>query len=345
MDTRRRQWLQSLGSAGVVGLGQSLGWPVLAAAEARQVTVAMTARNSLYHLPVVLAERLGYFRQQGLQVTLQAHESGAAGVASVAQGRADVLAGAFEHVFELQRKGQAFQAFVQMNATPMVSLGVARGKADVGQWQGLRGARIGVSALESSTHWMASLWLLRHDLQPQDVQFVEVGTSASALGALWEGQVDALCNPDPVMHWLEQRGEIRLIAEARTAAGTQWLAGGALPGGSLMAREDFLQRQPQVATALAEGVVQALRWLQTAGATDLFKAVPVAPWIVDRAVYLGALGKLRDAYSRDGQFEEEAVFNAWRLHARVAQALPVARQQLARSYTNAFTARVRTRGA
>ena len=60
MDTRRRQWLQSLGSAGVVGLGQSLGWPVLAAAEARQVTVAMTARNSLYHLPVVLAERLGY---------------------------------------------------------------------------------------------------------------------------------------------------------------------------------------------------------------------------------------------------------------------------------------------
>lgn len=118
-----------------------------------------------------------------------------------------------------------------------------------------------------------------------------------------------------------------------------------MPGGSLMAREDFLQRQPQVATALAEGVVQALRWLQTAGATDLFKAVPVAPWIVDRAVYLGALGKLRDAYARDGQFEEEAVFNAWRLHARVAQALPVTRQQLARSYTNAFTARVRTRGA
>lgn len=346
MDTRRRQLL---GWAGAGWLGQVLSACDAYAAESKpvtaSVTVAMTARNSLYHLPLVLADRLGYFRQQGLQVNLQAHESGASGAASVIQGRADVLAGAFEHVFELQRKGHAFQAFAQMNATPMLSLGVSNGKVGTGQWQALRGARIGVSALESGTHWMASLWLLRNGLKPSDVQFVEVGTSASALGALWEGLVDALCNPDPVMHWLEQRGEVRLIAEARTSAGTQWLAGGALPGGSLMAREDFLKRQPHAAAALAEGVVQALHWLQTAGATDLFKTVPVAPWIADRAVYLGALTKLRDAYARDGQFEEEAVFNAWRLHARVAQALPISRQQLARSYTNALTARVRTRVA
>ena len=337
MKASRRQWLVRLGAG---CFGHALAWPVLAAAELRPVTVAMTARNSLYHLPLVLADRLGYFRQQGLQVNLLAHESGAAGVVSVLQGRADVLAGAFEHVFEFQRKGHAFQAFAQMNATPMVSLGVSSDKLSQGQWPALRGARIGVSALESGTHWMASLWLLRHGLQPQDVQFVEVGTSASALGALWEGRVDALCNPDPVMHWLEQRGEIRLMAEARTPSGVQQLAAGGLPGGCLMAREDFLQRQPQVAAVLAEGVVHALRWLQTAGATDLFKTVPVAPWIADRAVYLGALNKLRDAYARDGQIQDEAVFNAWRLHVRVASNPPMARQQLARSYTNAFTARV-----
>ena len=343
-NNRRRQWLVE---AGAGALGLVLAWPARAvnAAEPRQVTVALTARNSLYHLPLMLADRLGYFRQQGLQVHLMAHESGAAGVASVVQGRADVLAGAFEHLFELQRKGHFFQGFVQMNATPMISLGVATGKTAPSQWPELRGARIGVSALESGTHWMASAWLLRHGLQAQDVHFVEVGTSVSALGALWEGQVDALCSPDPVMHWLEQRGEIRLLAEARTASGAMQLAGGALPGGCLMAREDFLLRQPQAATVLAEGVVQALRWLQTAGATDLFKMVPVAPWISDRAVYLGALDRLRDAYARDGQFQEEAIFNAWRLHARVASSAPVARQQLARTFTNAFAARVRARGA
>ncbi len=110
-----------------------------------------------------------------------------------------------------------------------------------------------------------------------------------------------------------------------------------------MAREDFLLRQPQAAMVLTEGVVHALRWLQTAGPTDLFKAVPVAPWITDRAVYLSALFKLRDAYARDGLIQEDAVSNAWRMHARVASQMPASRQLLARTYTNAFVAR--TRGA
>jgi NitT/TauT family transport system substrate-binding protein len=333
MDRRRRQMLSVALSAGGVMAGQSFA---AVSSGPSTVTVAMTARNSLYHLPLVLAERLGYFRQQGLQVNLVAHESGPAGVTSVLQGKADVLAGAFERVFELQRQGHFFQAFVQMANTPMVSLGVSTVRAAPRSWQELKSARIGVSALESGTHWMSSLWLLRHGLQPQDVQFVEVGTSAAALGALWEGQIDALCNPDPVMHWLEQRGEIRLVAEARTPSGTQQIAGGALPGGCLMAREEFLLRQPQTAAALADGVVQALRWLQTAGPTDLFRLVPVAPWIADRSVYLGALDKSRDAYARDGRVQEEAVFNAWRLHARVAAQVPSSRGQLARTFTNAF---------
>lgn len=332
---RRRMLSMAMATAAVAS------WPLrnVQAVETRQITVALSARNSLYHLPLVLAERLGYFRQQSLQVQLLTHESGAAAAASVLQGKADVLAGAFEHLFELQHKGHFFQAFAQMNATPMISMGVAAGRPASWSWQDLKSARVGVSALDSGTHWMAGLWLLRHGLQPQDVVFVEVGTSASALGALWEGHVDALCNPDPVMHWLELRGDIRLIAEARTQSGVQQLAGGVLPGGCLMAREDFLLRQPQVATVLAGGVVQALRWLQTAGPTDLFKAVPVAPWVGDRAVYLGALDKLRDAYARDGRIQDEAVFNAWRVHARVASPTSGQRIQLGRTFTNAFVAR------
>lgn len=335
MDRQRRHWLKlALTATGAAA------WTVQAAA---QVQVALSARNSLYHLPLVLADRLGYFRQQGLQVQLIPHESGQAAVTSVLKGQADVLAGAFEHVFEFQRRGQPFQAFAQMTATPMVSLGVTNGRHEMRSWQELRSARIGVSSLESGTHWMASLWLLRNGLQPQDVQFVEVGTSASALGALWEGQVDALCNPDPVMHWLEQRGELRVIAQTRSQSGVQQLANGVLPGGSLMAREDYLQRQPQIALGLTEALTQALRWLRTAGPTDLFKTVPMAPWISDRSVYLGAMDKLRESFARDLLIQEDAVFNAWRLHARVGAHAPASRTLLGRVFTNAYVTRPRAR--
>lgn len=334
MDDGRRQWL----AMAVVAAAGAAGAPAHAA---QRVNLALSARNSLYHLPLMLAERLGFFRQQGLQVNLMAHESGHAAVSSVLKGQSDVLAGAFEHLFELQRQGHFFQAFVQTGQTPMLSLGVSTMKAPPRSWQDLKSARIGISALDSATHWMSALWLLRNGLQMHDVHFVEVGTSASALGALWEGQIDALCNPDPVMHWLEQRGEVRLIAEARTPSGAQLLAGGPLPGGCLMAREDFLLRYPQVAMGLTEAVVQALRWLHTAGPADLFKVVQSAPWLTDRAVYLSAIVKFRDAYSRDGLMREDAVFNAWRMHVRVASHTSVNRQLLARTFTNTYVARSR----
>ena len=343
MDRQRRQWL---GWAWATGLAaaSALPPPARAGTAAQPVTLALTAQNSYYHLPVVLADRLGFFRQQGLQVGMLMHDSGAAGLASVLQGKADVLAGAFEHVFELQRRGQAFQVFVQMADTPMLSLGVSTLRPAPRNWQDLRSSRIGVSALESSTHWTTLQWLRRHGLRPDEVSFVEVGTSSGALGALWDGQIDALCNPDPLMHWLEMRNDIRLIAETRSHSGTLLMAGGILPGGCLMARESFLQRQPALAGALADALVQALRWLQTAGPTDLFRVVPVASWMADRAVYLGALEKLRDAFSRDGRIQEEAVFNAWRMHARVSAQLPMPSDRLSRTYTNAFLVRSRPRG-
>ena len=343
MDQERRRWLTAALAA---GSATAFARPAAAAATAlTPVSIALTARYSLYHLPLVLAERLGFFRQHGVQVTMLSHESGHAALASMVQGKAEVLAGAFEHALELHYRGLPFQAFAQMTATPMLSLGVANGRTGLRSWQDLKSARVGVSALESGTHWMASLWLLRNGLQPQDVTFVEVGTSASALGALWEGQIDVLCNPDPVMHWLEQRGELRLIAEARTATGVQQLAGGALPGGCLMAREDFLSRQPQVATALVDALLQALRWLQTAGPTDLFKVVPVAPWISDRSVYLGAMDKLREAYAREVTLREDAVFNAWRQHAKVVAHAPISRTLLGRTFTNTFAVRSKARTA
>ncbi|MEN9889118.1 MAG: hypothetical protein RL559_1155 [Pseudomonadota bacterium] len=339
MDAQRRHTLATaLGLVTAPGLA-ARAW----AGEAPLVSVAVSARHSLYHLPLVLAERLGFFRQRGLQVELLWFDSGAQALASLQAGQAQVLAGAFERLFELQAQGQFHQAFVQMTRTPLVSLGVTTRWPALQSWQELRATRVGVSSLDSATHWMASLWLQHHGLSAEDVRFVPVGTSAAALGALWEGQIDVLCNTEPVMYWLEQRHDIRLIAEARTLSGTRQLMGGEVPGGCLMAPEAFLVRQPQVAQALADGVVMALRWLRTAGPTDFFKQLSPPPWIGDRAVYLGALDKLRDAYAREGLIQEQAVANALRSQARLSPRLRQQRVLASRTYTNTFASRAQAR--
>lgn len=323
--------------------GPSMSWAAVDPLPgAHRVTIALAARQSLYHLPLTLAEQLGYFRQAGIAVAWSAHESGAKALGSALQGQADVVAGAFDHLFGLQHKGLNYQAFVQMGRTPQVSLGVAS-RLEVRSAMALKGARVGITSLDSSTHWMACQWLLQNGLLPEDVVFVEVGSSPSVVEALRSGAIDALCNPDPVMHGLEQRNEIRVLWEANTLMATRKLMGGPVPGACLFARADFLQRQSDVAQALSDAVVRALKWLPTAGLIDILKTVPSTHWGGDRAIYLGAFEKLRESYALDGVIAGDAVANAWRAYARLPGRLNGARLSLGQTYTNTLAMKAKNR--
>jgi NitT/TauT family transport system substrate-binding protein len=195
---------------------------------------------------------------------------------------------------------------------------------------------LGVSALDSTTHWMACQWLRRHGLSTDEVVFVEVGSSAGVLDALRAGSIDALCNPDPVMHWLEQKNEIRLLGETRTLAGTRQVMGGAVPGASLFAHADFLQRQSERVQALTDAVVLALKWLPSAGLTDILKTVPPSHWSWDRAAYLGAFEKLRESYAVDGLIRGPEVNRAWQAHAGLKGVTAQTRISPDRTFTNLF---------
>lgn len=309
-----------------------------------RVTIALAASQSLYQLPLTLADRLGFFRQAGLEVVWLPQESGAKALNLAITAQADVVSGAYEHLFVLQQKGLNFQSFVQMSRTPQVSLGSStRPGAPWQQVSDLRGARLGVSALDSTTHWMARQWLKAHGVTPEDVVFVEVGSSAGVIDALRSGAVDAVCNPDPIMHWLELRNEVRLLAEARSLHSTRQVMGGAVPGACLWAHADFLQRHPERVQALSDGVVLALKWLQTAGLTDILKTVPASHWLGDRAAYLGAFEKLRESYSLDGLVRAPEVSQAWQAHARLLPRLPTVRLAPERTFTNSFAQKSKQR--
>lgn len=312
-------------------------WATQAASALPRVRMALAASQSLYHLPLTLADRLGYFEQAGVAVDWLPQESGAQALSIAQQGQADVVAGAYEHLFGLHQKGLNYQSFVQTSRTPQVSLGGStRRGLKWRKFADIQGARVGVSALDSTTHWTACQCLIRHGLRPADVTFVEVGSSLAAVEAMHDGHIDALCNPDPVMHWLEQKQQVVMLGDARTLQGTRHLMGGAVPGASLFAHADFLQRHPDRVQAMSDAVVSALRWLQTAGLTDILKTVPASHWTGDRAVYLGAFQGLRESYAVDGLVRGDQVAHAWRMHAKIKGGIlrnPIA---IERTFTNAF---------
>lgn len=310
--------------------------------EKTKVSIAVGGKAAFYYLPLTIAEQLGYFKAEGLDLEISDFAGGSRALQAVVGGSADVVSGAYEHTINLQSKNQMFQAFVLQGRAPQIAVGVST-KAMPGYRAvtDLRGKKIGVSAPGSSTNMVANLVLSRAGLKATDVSFIGVGTSAGALAALRSGQIEAMSNTDPVMTMLEQKGDVKIISDTRTLKGTQEVFGGPMPAACLYAPLDFIQKNPNTCQALANAIVHGLKWLQTAGPSDIIKTVPESYLLGDRALYLASFNKVREAIALDGLLPEEGARTALKALASFEPSIKQDKIELGKTYTNEFARRAK----
>lgn len=326
----------------IAGAGAVLAMPVVRALaqarpEKKRVTIAVAGRNGFFALPLTIADQLDYFRGEGLDVEFSDMGNGAASFQALSAKAVDLVSGSFDEVLHWHNRGQPVQAFVLQGRAPQIAVGVsARNLPNLEMLQDLRGKRIGVSALGSPGHLVASVLLSRAGLKEADVMYVVVGGAAGAVTALRQGLVDAISHTDPVMTLLEQRAEIRLVADTRTLKGTFDLFGGPMPAACLYASSDFAAKYPQTAQALTHAVVRALKWLHSAGPGDIIKTVPETYLLGDRALYLASFNKVREGFSLDGMLPQESAMTALNALAMAEPGFKADRIDLDRTYTNEF---------
>src|SRR5438876_5823699 len=124
------------------------------APEKKSVTLAVGGKATLYYLPLTICERLGYFKEQGLEVTINDFRGGAQSLQALVGGSVDVVTGAYEHTIRMQAKGQDIRAVIELGRFPGIVVGVRKEKA--GSYKSaadLKGMKIGVSAPGSSTNF------------------------------------------------------------------------------------------------------------------------------------------------------------------------------------------------
>ena len=336
----RRQW----GRAGLFW-ASSLAVPALSAQaklERTRLVVAVDAKASLGFLPLTISEQLGYFKAEGLDVEINDMGTGDRATQAIVNGAADVCASAFAKTIELQAKNQWFQAFVVQARTPQIAFGVStRNMSHYKTVADLKGKSIGVAALGSASYFTASWVLARVGLTPSEVNFVEFASPASALSAMRSGQIDALSHTDPVMSMLEQKGEVKIISDARTLKGTIDVFGGPMPSACLFSAGEFIQKNPNTCQALTNAIVHGLKWLQTAGPTDIIKTVPESYLLGDRALYLASFNQLRESISLDGLMPENGPRTALRTLASFNSTVKTDKIDLSKTYTNVFARRAK----
>ena len=279
--------------------------------EKPNLVLGVGGKGLLYYLPLTLAEQLGYFKEQGLNVTINDFAGGAQSLQSLVGGSVDVVAGAYEHTIRMQAKGQDIKAVIELGRFPGIVLGVKKDKAaSFKGFADLKGMKIGVTAPGSSTNFFVMYLMVKNGLKPDDASYIRVGAGPTAVAAMKRGEIDAISNLDPVITKLEQDGDLVVKADTRTEDGNMKLFGGNNPAAVIYLKSDFIEKNPVTTQRIVNAMHKALKWLEKASAEDVAKTVPEAFHIGDRSLYLSAFNASRPMFSKTGLIPDKGMQNA-----------------------------------
>jgi NitT/TauT family transport system substrate-binding protein len=315
----------------MTGAGQAQG------VEKKQLTLAVGGKSALYYLPLTICERLGYFKEQGLDVTINDFRGGAQSLQALVGGSVDVVTGAYEHTIRMQAKGQDIRAVIELGRFPGIVLAVRKDKAaSYKSAADLKGMKIGVSAPGSSTNFFVMYLMSKAGLKPTDAAYIGVGIGPSAVAAVQKGDIDALANLDPMITKLEQDGDIKVVADSRTEEGTRAIFGGSNPAAVLYVKQDFIDKNPNTVQALVNAFYKTLKWLEKATPEEIAATVPEDYFLGDKALYVAAVKANKPVYSLTGVPPASGMQSAADMLFAFDQELKDAKVDLSRTFDDRF---------
>ncbi|MFG1180365.1 ABC transporter substrate-binding protein [Xanthobacter versatilis] len=312
-------------------------------AEKPKLTLGVGGKPLLYYLPLTIAERKGFFKDEGLDVTINDFGGGAKSLQALIGGSIDVVTGAYEHTIRMQAKGQDIVSVIELGRFPGIVL-VARKDRPITSVKDLKGAKIGVTAPGSSTNFFVNFLLAKEGLKPEDVAFIGVGGGASAVAQMKRGEIDAMSNLDPVITKLEDDGDVKVLADSRTEAGNDKIFGGANPAAVLYMKRDFVAANPVTTQKLVNAFYRTLMWLKTATPEDVAAVVPEEYLLGDRALYLSAVKNSLPIYSRTGVIPAQGMKNALAMLVEFDPELKAATIDLPKTFDDRFVAKAAAGG-
>src|SRR5258706_10539034 len=229
--------------------------------EKSKITIAVGGKTLFYYLPLTVAERKGYFKEEGLDVEIPDFPGGARALQALVGGSADMVSGAYEHTINMVAKKQPIKAVVLQAKYSSIVLLLPKNKA--AKYRGgkdLKGLKIGVTAPGSSTNMFVNNLLAKDGLKPTDVSIVGVGTGSGAFAALEKGEIDALSNLDPVISQLEATGKFVAVADSPTQKGMKEIYGGDYHTSRIYITDEFIKKNTNTRQALVNAMVRANRW-------------------------------------------------------------------------------------
>jgi NitT/TauT family transport system substrate-binding protein len=279
-----------------------------AAVAAETLSVAVGGANIIAYLPVTLAEELGYFKEAGVNVTVNDVQSGTKMAEALVGGSADIGFGSYEHVLHLRPKGLDVVCIMLINHTYGAVIGLTKERAAAYKSPAdLKGYRMGVIAPGSALDVALQLLITKAGLTHEDVVSVGVGAGAGAIAAMKSGRLDGISHADPVISRLIQDGDIVPIVDTRTEVGIKYLYNGLFAGSAVLSKESVTKSHAHAVQAFMTQIIRAFHFMKGAPIEQVMALVPPAYYGPDKDIYQRTLTNNRESegvFTADGTTDE-----------------------------------------
>ena len=301
------------------------------------VRLAVGGQNQMVYLPTTLAQELGFYREEGLDVELQDFQGGAKALQALLGGSADVVSGFYDHTIQMAAEGRELTAFVTMLRFPGLVLVTSPQAAQaVTKLEDLKGRVAGVTTAGSSSQMFLTFLLTRHNVPVESVSVTAIGSAATAIAAIEHGKVDVGWVADPSITLIKRRNPtVRVLADLRDEAGVKDAFGtSTYPASVLYSSGDWIRDHRDLAARLARAVFRTLEWMHSHTAEEIAARTPKSLRGEDDALYVEALKSSMPMFSTDGRMTADGPAAVRTLLAGSMDKVRAATIDLSKTYTN-----------
>jgi NitT/TauT family transport system substrate-binding protein len=302
------------------------------------VKIMVGGLDKQIYLPAMLTQRLGYFKQQGLNVQLSDEPAGVEAANQLLAGQIDGVIGFYDHTLDLQGKGRQTESVVQLLRLPgeaeMCRTDVASKIHSPADWSG---KKLGVTGLGSSTYFLTQYLATHNGVPTSKITPVAVKAGPTFVAAMQHKAIDCGMTTEPTITALQEKALGKPLLDMRTAAGTTQALGGVYPASALYMRNDWVASHGATVQKLANALVKTLHWIQSHSPAQITAKMPPDYYTgVGKAQYVKALQAEMAIYSPDGVMPTGGPETVLKVLSSFDPGVKGHKIDLARTYTTEF---------
>ena len=272
------------------------------AAGGDKVSIMVGGLNKQIYLPFMLAEKLGYYADQKLNVALSDEPAGVDATTNMLAGKVDGVGGFYDHTIALQGIGKQAESVVSMLQVPgEVELCRTDLKGTIKSAADWKGRNLGITDTGSSTDFLTQFLGQKNGVDPSATHRIGVQAGPTFIAAMEHKNIDCGMTTEPTVSQLLEKNDAYIIYDTRTAAGAEQAFGGPYPATSLYMSTSYVQSHHAIVQKLVNAYVKTLGWIQTHTAAQIADKMPADYYAgVGKAAYVKALDSEKGIYNPTG---------------------------------------------